>query len=185
MLDGAPTKTGSLKVGVSMSSHRHVASALVRALFTTAFGFMLIGNLAAAPTSALAGQHEEPYCSSAASAVQAFYDQLNRRGAKDLTSIAATSEAAAVALVSCTHKGAATVLENDRLRIRAADALFIAAEARHRLGQNDARAADLRAVINVVSRVNSGARVRSNERLYREARLLLRFARHFASSAQS
>jgi hypothetical protein len=97
--------------------------------------------------------HHERYCQPANAAIQEYYAQLNLKGVRDLALLAAKSEAAAAALVSCARRGAAgSTVENDRLYIRAADALFIAAEARHRLAQNDARMVDLETVVQARSR---------------------------------
>lgn len=162
------------------SSRRSTAALLAAA--GCIFGTTL---LIALPASALP-VHQERYCESANAAIQAYYEQLNIRGTKDLGAIALKSEAAARALVSCARKGVAgSTIENDRLYIRAADALFIAAEARRRLGQNDARGEDLQAIVHVVQRIDSIARTSSNEPLYREARLLLRFTRHFIARTRA
>lgn len=141
---------------------------------------------AACAAGAPVAQRQEPYCPSATESVQAYYERVNTKGTRDLAALASNSEAAAAALSSCAHKGAAgTSLENDRLRIRSADALFIAAEARFILGQKDARMADLRALLDIVSRTDSRARTQSNERVYQEARLLLKFTRSFIAGARA
>jgi len=145
----------------------------------------LAPTIATAQLASASPAHQERYCQPANAAVVEFYAQVNVKGVKNLALLAAKAEAAATALVLCARRGAAgSTVENDRLYIRAADALFIAAEARHRLGQNEARMGELQTIVQVISRVDSKARTRSNERLYREARLLLRFTRHFAAEAR-
>jgi len=130
--------------------------------------------------------HLEPFCTAGKTDVVTYYAALQKTGGRDYAELAAAAERAGFALGACARQHAApTALENDRLYIRAADALFIASEARHHLGQSDARLIDLTSVLNLVSRVDSRARTRSSTSVYREARLLQRFARNFVAGARS
>jgi hypothetical protein len=133
------------------------------------------------PASA-AAIHTEPFCAAAQTDVVTYYAELQKTGGRNYNNLASAAERAASDLSACARQHTApTMLENDRLYIRAADASFVASEARHHLGQNDGRLADLRAVLKLVSFVDSRARTRSNTSIYREARLLQRFARPYMS----
>lgn len=139
-----------------------------------------------APQASAANIHVEPFCAPAQTDVVNYYAELQKTGGRDYANLATAAERAAWALSACARRHAApTTLENDRLYIRAADALFIASEARHHLGQSDGRFLDLRAVLKFVSSVDSRARTRSSSSMYREARLLQRFARSFVAGARS
>ncbi|MDP9025804.1 MAG: hypothetical protein M3N13_10575 [Candidatus Eremiobacteraeota bacterium] len=150
-------------------------------------GFPLLGTLAVASDAANFGQNgdvREKYCFSGRRAVEAFHLELDARSAKDMQRLANKAEAAATSLDACARNAEApSSIENDRLRVRAADALFIAAEAHRRIGQVQQRIADLRGVLDLIGDVDSRARVRSNERLYQEAQLLQRYSRHFLVGA--
>jgi hypothetical protein len=144
----------------------------------------LLGTLIV-PASA-AAIHLEPFCATAQTDVVTYYAELQKTGGRNYGNLASAAERAASDLSACANQHTApTTLENDRLYIRAADASFVASEARHRLGQTDARLVDLRTVLKLVSSVDSRARTRSNTSMYREARLLQRFARSFVAGAQS
>jgi hypothetical protein len=149
--------------------------------------FSLLGALAVASdstTSRSASALPEKYCISGSEVLSSFYGELNAGATKDMQRLANKAEAAAHALRACAeNKAADSRVETDRLRVRAADALFIAAEAHRRLRHSTERITDLRAVVRLMGNLDSRARVNSNENLYQEARLLLRFTRHFLKGA--
>jgi hypothetical protein len=124
-------------------------------------------------------------CPSARLTVTAFYAELDAGAAKSMARVANKGEAAAAALSSCADGNATLpVIARDRLRVRAADAFFIAAEARARMEQHRPQATDLTRVLRLVATLDPAART-SDQHLYREARLLQRFAERILGKASS
>ena len=120
-------------------------------------------------------------CISGRQTIARFYSELNARASKDLQRLADKAEAAATSLEACSRylPMGDDRIERDRLRVRAADALFIAAEARRRLGQVSQQVDDLQTVLEILARLDSQDRTRSTSTLYQEARLLQAYSRHF------
>ena len=117
--------------------------------------------------------------------MSAFHAELNAGSAKDMNRLADKAEAAAIMLVSCANaNNTAAVIEKDRLRVRAADALFIAAVAPYRTGQHRREVTALNRVLRLVGSLDAAA-LTSNEHLYQEARLLRRFSERILGKAQS
>lgn len=166
-------------MGLTLSARRYSGRLLAFGISAVALIFPLSANVVLARN---ADVHER-FCPDATAAVSAFYGELNAGKAKDMMRLADKGELAAVELRGCAQQSRGdSRIENDILRIRAADALFIAAEARSRLRQHDLQKADLRAVLALIRDLDETAR-NSNEHVYREARLLELYAHHTLRTA--
>lgn len=126
----------------------------------------------------------ETHCASERPTVPTFYAELNAGAARDIKRLAEKGEAAAAVLISCADSNTtAPAIDRDRLRVRAADALFIAAEARSRVAQHRRQVLDLNRVVRLVTELDPAGRS-SNEHLYQEARLLQRFCERIIAKAR-
>jgi len=138
----------------------------------------------ASTASADAQDGRERNCTSAQPAVLAFHAELNAGAAIDMTRLAEKAEAAARVLIACANNNVtAAVIDRDRLRMRAADALFIAAVARSRTAQTRREVTDLNRVLRLVADLGPSAST-SNEHPYQEARLLQRYSERILGKAQ-
>ncbi|HEV2644535.1 MAG TPA: hypothetical protein VGT98_17615, partial [Candidatus Elarobacter sp.] len=145
--------------------------------------FWSIPALGVSPASADNDDAREQHCPSAQLPVASFHAELNAGSSKDMKRLARKAEVAAGVLISCADSdAAAAVIDRDRLRVRAADALFIAAVARYRTLQHRQEVTDLKRVLRLISNLNTAA-LTSNEHTYQEARLLRRFSERILGNA--
>jgi hypothetical protein len=141
-------------------------------------------SLLAPPARADDQAARERYCPSAQPTVTAFHAELNAGAAKDMTRLGDKAEDAARVLISCANNNTTLmVIDRDRLRMRAADALFIAAVARYRTGQTRREVTDLNRVLRLVADLGPVA-LTSNEHLYQEARILQRYSERILGKPQ-
>lgn len=184
-VDGESRRCGSLLyeyTGVTMTIQvcgRH------RFALAASIVVFLVAQTFVPPAAADSMDTRETNCPSARLTVTAFYAELDAGPAKSMVRVANKGEAAAAALSSCADGNATLpMIARDRLRVRAADAFFIAAEARARMEQHRSQVTDLTRVLRLVVTLDLAART-SEQHAYREARLLQRFAERILGKASS
>lgn len=170
--------TGVLVIDRSYGGRRFLAAAVAATLWSGT-------GICASPALGARETFHETYCPSGQASVTAFHAELNAGAGKDMTRLATKAEFAAQDLISCAKTDlSAPVIERDRLRVRAADALFIAAVARYRISQPRREVADLTRVLQLIADLDPMSRT-SNEHLYQESRLLQRLSAQILGKIQS